>query len=330
MPVIIGVDLGGTKMLAGAVDEQGKVVGELHRELTHAKEGADRVIARLADLIHQVRSALPSGQTVGGISIGVPGGVNGATGVVDKAPNLGWEGVPLAGRLQVLAGAPVFLDNDVRVAVVGEHAYGVGRGAKSMVGVWVGTGIGGGIIIDGKLLQGARGVASEIGHMIIDPRGPTCHCGNKGCIEAIASRTAMERDVRVRIEKGKKSRALKLMKKKGRTQLSSSIIEKLLEDGDPTMTKVMTKAQGWLGLFTANLINTLDPEVVVFGGGLAERLKEEMVRPIRAIAHAHLLSKRDLDRVRVVATELGEVAPVVGAALLGRNRLGPPSLVVHH
>ena len=317
---IIGVDLGGTKMLVGAVDGQGKVE-HVMRDLTHAEEGAEAVIDRLAALCRRVRAARGPGRPVAAVSVGVPGGVDIVAGVVDKAPNLGWVDVPLAAELEKRLGARVFLDNDVRVAVLGEHAHGVGRGTKTMVGVWVGTGIGGGVIIDGKLHQGARGVAGEIGHSMVDPRGPKCKCGNRGCIEALASRTSIERDLRVAIADGLKSSALKRIKKKGREQLTSGIIDRLLSDEDPAMMKVFARAQGALGRFTANLINTLDPEVVVFGGGIAERLGERFVAPIREVAHAHLLSKRDLDRVRVVATQLGEVAPIVGAAHLARERL---------
>jgi glucokinase len=318
--MIIGVDLGGTKMLAGAVDEAGRV-SQLERELTSAEEGQDAVIARLAGLCERVRGKLPPGTAVEAVSIGVPGGVDIERGVVDKAPNLRWEGVPLAKRLGERLSLKVFLDNDVRVAVLGEHAYGVGRGAHSMIGVWVGTGIGGGIVIDGRLHQGARGVAGEIGHSIVEPDGPRCHCGNRGCIEALASRTSIERELRREVKRGVRSRALERMKKKGRRQLSSGIIEWLLERDDPAMRKVMKRAQRSLGIFTANLINALDPEVVVFGGGIAERMGERFVAPIRDHAMGYLLSKRDLERVRVVPTGLGESAPVAGAAFLARQRL---------
>ncbi len=325
MSLIIGIDLGGTKMLAGAVDPSG-AVRHLARDLTHPEEGAERVVARLADLVHQVRGQ--AGGAVQAVSIGVPGGVDIANGVVDKAPNLGWEGVPLAASLHELVGVPVFLDNDVRVAVLGEHAYGVGRGTRTMVGVWVGTGIGGGIVVDGKLHQGARGVAGEIGHSIVDPKGPPCKCGNRGCIEAFASRTSIERDLRRAIDKGHRSKALKRMKQKGRETLTSGIIARLLADEDAAMTRVFKKAQRALGLFAANLVNALDPEVLVFGGGIAERLEEEFVGPIREVAHAHLLSKRDLERVRIVATSLKETAPIVGAAFLARQRLAPSTTAI--
>jgi glucokinase len=184
----------------------------------------------------------------------------------------------------------------------------------------VGTGIGGGIVVGGRLHTGARGVAGEIGHSVIKPKGPRCHCGNRGCIEVLASRTAIERELKALIADGVRSRYKKMMRKGH--PLTAHVIEDLLAGGDKAMVRVMKRAQRWLGLFTSNLINALDPEVIVFGGGIAERLGDSFVAPIREEAHQHVLSKRDLDRVRVVATALKEVAPVAGAAVLARERLG--------
>lgn len=324
--VVIGIDLGGTKMLAGAVDEHGEVLHK-ERELTRAEEGAEAVIGRLADLVGALADKVASlgGRRVLAVSIGVPGGVDSATGQVDRAPNLRWEKVPLGPLLSSRTGVPVLLDNDVRVAVLGEYVHGAGRGARSMVGVWVGTGIGGGVILDGQLQTGARGVAGEIGHMIVAARGPRCPCGSRGCIEALASRTSIERELRAAVERGARTRVFKRMKKKGRAELTSSIVARALDDEDPALTKVFARAQRYLGLHAANLINALDPEVIVFGGGMAERLGERFVAPIREVAFRHALSRRDLDRVRLEPTALGEDAPLLGAAVLARRRLAPPS-----
>jgi glucokinase len=242
--------------------------------------------------------------------------------------------VPL-GRLlsNAIGGARVFLDNDVRVAVLGEYAYGVGRGTQTMVGVFVGTGIGGGVVVNGQLHLGRRGAAGEIGHMTLKPGGPRCPCGKRGCAEALASRTSIERDVRELIERGEKSMVLKLMKKEGRPRLTSSVVARALAEGDPVMLDVFARAQRYIGLLVANVVNTLDPEVVVIGGGLAERLGEEMVEPIRKTAYKHFLLQRDREQVRVVATELKDRAAPMGAAFVARQRLeplpAPPSLVSH-
>jgi glucokinase len=318
--LIIGVDLGGTKVNAAAVDEDGTLL-QSEREKTLPEQGADAVIGRVAALIRAV--VAKAGGEVQAVCVGVPGGVDDAHGVVDDAPNLGWKGVPLARQLSTaIGGAPVFLDNDVRVAVLGEHVYGAGKGTQTMVGIWVGTGIGGGIVMNGQLHEGARGVAGEIGHMVLMPGGPRCSCGRRGCVEALASRTAIERNVRTLVKMGRKSNVLNIMKKEGRPRLTSSVVARALADGDPVMTRVFVKAQRYIGLLVGSLINALDPEVVVIGGGLAERLGEQMVEPIRAIAYKRLLVQRDRERVRIVATELKDRAAPLGAAFVARRRVG--------
>ncbi len=281
------------------------------------------MIERMAALVKGLLAeAQATTEDLGAICIGVPGGVDDARGVVDKAPNLGWANVPLGAELSSrLGGARIFLDNDVRVGVLGEHAFGVGRGTKTMVGVFVGTGIGGGVVVNGQLHLGQRGAAGEIGHMILDPNGPRCKCGNRGCAEALASRTSIERDVRALIDRGRHSKVLKMMKKENRPRLTSSVVERALADGDPVMTKVFARAQEAIGMLVANVVNMLDPEVVVIGGGMAERLGESMVAPIRAAAQSRYLLKRDTDRVRIVATELKDLAAPMGAAFIARTRL---------
>lgn len=319
--LVIGLDLGGTKMHAAAVDAQGHVVHS-ERQKTGAADGADAVIDRMIGLVTRVRRELgPRDADVRALSVGVPGGVDDARGVVDTAPNLGWSQVPLAERLSSALAMPVFLDNDVRVAVLGEHAYGVGKGTRTMVGIFVGTGIGGGLIVGHHTHHGGRGVAGEIGHMTLVPHGPRCSCGKRGCVEALASRTAMDRDVRRLVKKGWDSRVPKLMKKAGTETLTSSVIEKALDIDDEVMRKVLKDAQYYLGLLAGNLGNILDPEVIVIGGGLAERLGERFVEPIRAHAYKHLLVQRDREQVRIVPTELKELAAPLGAAFIARERM---------
>jgi glucokinase len=322
--VVIGLDLGGTKMHAAAVDAAGGLLGS-QRDKTLADEGADAVIARMAALVDRVRQDLGAlAEEVRAICVGVPGGVDERTGTVDHAPNLGWRNVRLAEQLRCrlsAPSAPVFLDNDVRMAVLGEWAYGVGRGTRDLVGVFVGTGVGGGLVLGGELRAGTRGVAGELGHTPIQPHGPRCSCGRRGHVEALAGRAAMEREVGRLVQRGWKSCVPKLMKKAGTTRLTSSIVERALAEEDGVMHKVLADTQYYLGLLVAGVVNTIDPEVVVIGGGIAERLGETFVAPIRKHATKHFLSQRELDRVRVVPTELKEQAAPLGAALMARRRL---------
>jgi glucokinase len=321
--LVCGIDLGGTKINAALVDKQGQIrVSD--RVKTLASEGEDAVIGRMIELTDGLCRELgikPS--ALSAVSVGVPGGVDDMTGMVDKAPNLGWTKVALARRLgEALGVSRVVLDNDVRVAVLGEWAYGVGRGSRTMVGIFVGTGIGGGLVIDGKLHGGARGVAGELGHMVLEPGGPRCSCGRRGCLEALASRTAIERELRARVKHGDKSKALRIMKKEGRDRLTSSVLARALEDGDDLLEEVLTEAQRHLGEAVGNLINLIDPEVVVIGGGIAERLGEKLVAPIRDTAWKQALVQRGRETIRIEATALRDTAAPLGAAYRARERLG--------
>jgi glucokinase len=321
--LVCGIDLGGTKINAALVDKEGQIRAS-DRTKTLASEGADGVIGRMIELTDSLcREVGIQPRALRAISVGVPGGVDDAAGVVDKAPNLGWTKVPLARRLSEALGVDrIVLDNDVRVAVLGEWAYGVGRGARTMIGIFVGTGIGGGLVLDGKLHGGARGVAGELGHMVLEPGGPRCSCGRRGCLEALASRTAIERELRARAKHGDKSKALRIMKKEDRDRLTSSVVERALEDGDELLTEVLAEAQRHLGEAVGNLINLIDPEVIVIGGGIAERLGERMVAPIREAAWKQALVQRGREGIRIEATALRDTAAPLGAAYLARERLG--------
>lgn len=320
--VIVGMDLGGTSLRALVVDGRNRILGEA-KTPTKVSSKPHKLIAQVADVVKDaVISAGLDHQDISAVSIGVAGAVDSAHGIVHEAGNLRWREVPLGSELQKLLGIPVLVDNDVNVGTVGEHALGAGRGAQNVVGIFVGTGIGGGIILNGKLYEGCRGAAGEVGHIVLQVGGPRCSCGRRGCAQALASRSAMERDVRAAIKSGKKSLVLKIMNEHHRKRMTSGIIVRALKQNDPVMTKVMKRAQHFLGILTANVVNMLDPECIVIGGGIAERLGEAFVRPIRESAIKYYLYKRDTDRVRIVPGSLGDNAGTLGAVVLARQRLG--------
>jgi glucokinase len=323
--LVIGVDMGGTKVLAAAVDAEGRIAAQ-GRIPTQAQNGPIDVVARVARLLTEIaEQAGAPNRPLAAVAIGVPGQVDDAAGLVRHAPNLpGWTDVPFAELLRArLGGEPrVVLDNDVNLAILGEHVYGVGRGLRSMIGVYVGTGIGGGLILDGQLYEGAHAAGGEIGHTVLEHKGPTCRCGGRGCVEALASRTAMERDVRALIAAGHKSDVLKLMEKHDSPHMTSSIVHRALRDGDKVMHQVFRHAQKYVGLLCANLVNTLDPQLVLIGGGLAERLGEDMVAHIREVAYEHFFSPEARKQIRIVPTQLKADAAPLGGAWLARQRLG--------
>ena len=225
--VLVGVDLGGTSLLAVVTNAKGKILGE-KKNKTHPEEGASAVLDRIASTIKEaLADAKVRGKDLCAIGIGMPGPLNPKTGVIYHAPNLGptWNNIPVAAYLSERFGCRTYLDNDVNVGAVGEHALGAGRGFKSMVAIFVGTGIGGGIILKNKLYRGTRYTAGEVGHTIILADGPRCGCGRHGCAESVASRTAIEREIRAGIAAGRKSVIPKIMEKMGRETMSSSVLD---------------------------------------------------------------------------------------------------------
>jgi len=316
---VVGMDLGGTKILAAVVDETGQIIAEAKLQ-TKAEKGPDAVIRRIAATAREAaRRAGIDWSEVKGVGIGAPGPMNPNTGIVYNPPNLpGWDEIALGPRLSKSLRVPVFLENDVNLGTLGEHALGAGRGTSDMVGIFVGTGVGGGLVLDGKLRSGFRHAAAEVGHMIVLADGPVCGCGKRGCLESVASRTAIERDIRLGIAAGRESLLTKLMEDKGR--LTSGVLVRAFRKGDPLVTEVMRRAQWYLGLLTASIVNLIDPEMIVLGGGVAEAMGNKFLEPIRLTARQYYIQQTDADKVRIVLATLGDHAGVLGAAVLARQR----------
>lgn len=320
-PYVIGMDLGGTKILAAIVDAEGRILAEAKRA-TWAEEGPDRVIKRMARTARRAaRNAGIEWSAVTGLGVGAPGPIDPEKGFVYNPPNLpGWDEVALAPRLSEALGLPVLLENDVNLGTLGEYALGAGRNTRDMVGIFVGTGVGGGLILDGQLRSGFRHAAGEVGHMIVLADGPVCGCGKRGCLESVASRTAIVRDIELGIAAGRESLIPKLVREKGR--LTSGVLARALRKGDPLVTEVMGRAQWYLGLLAASIVNMIDPEMIVFGGGVVEALGKDFLRPIRVTARQHYIQQAGAERVQIVAARLGDHAGVLGAAVLARQRTG--------
>lgn len=319
----IGIDLGGTKIMAGIVDKAGNVVAT-GKKTTNAKEGPKVVIERIWKTVSE---ALDKGKInlkqVKAIGIGCPGPVDSERGIVRSAANLpGWIDIELAKELQKYHKVPVAVSNDVRVACVGEHRLGAGKGCRNLITIFVGTGIGGGIIINDEIYTGSRWSAGEIGHMVMMPDGPYAEGnGVRGGIEALASRSAIDRDLRAGIAAGVMKTALPaIMAEKGGA-ITSSVLKKAVDVNDPLTVHVLQRASYYLGLHAATLINAFDPEMLIYGGGVIEGLGEWLLRLIRPVAYTHAINKHDIARVKIVEAKLGETAGVAGAAILARNLL---------
>ncbi len=320
----VGVDLGATSLYAAVVDvASGERLGEVKAK-SRAELGADAVSDRVVRTIKKaLLAANVTRQHIIGVGIGVPGPVLADQGLVLSLTNMGpsWRHYPLAARLTESLGMRVIIDNDVNVGAVGEHRFGAGRGTQDMIAMFVGTGLGGGVILNGKLHTGFRGSAGEVGHMILHAGGVLCGCGERGHAEAYASRTGIEKAIFAAIEAGEASVIPDLLKERGRTSLVSAILEEAYEQGDPVTVRAIEQAQTYLGLLIASCVNLLDPEAVVIGGGVVERMGEAYLSLAREIAYQHFLNKNDMERVRIVTAELGDASGAVGAAVLAHQRL---------
>jgi glucokinase len=319
----VGIDLGGTKILTAVVDAQGNVLGT-GKKTTQAEKGPEVVIERIEKTMEDaLAEAGIRKERIAAIGIGAPGLIDGARAIVLYLTNLpGWRNIEIGKALRKWHNVPVMLSNDVRVAAVGEHRVGAGKGAHSMIAVFVGTGIGGGIIINDRPWVGFRSSAGEVGHIVTMADGPFAVGGGvRGGIEALASRSAIDRDLRAGIAAGRKSVLPELMKEKGSDAITSSVLAKAVSKNDPLTLEVLRRVTYYLGLHAASLLNVLDPEMLVYGGGVIEGLGEWMVSQIRDVAKQNAINKFELDRIKIVEAKLGEQAGVIGAALMALDAL---------
>jgi glucokinase len=316
----IGVDLGGTKILAGVVDETGAVVASAKKR-TQSEDGPEAVLKRIIKTMDEaVAAAGVDRAQVTAIGLGAPGVIDMERAMVVNATNMpGWVNVEVGKALKQWHNVPVLISNDVRVATFGEQLVGAGKGIQNFAAVFVGTGIGGGIVIDGKIYVGSRGSAGEIGHVIVLADGPFAVGGGvRGSIEAVASRAAIERDLRASMAAGRESILFDLVPDRN-AKFTSSILARAVDKGDALTIQILQRAAHYLGLHAASLINCLDPEMLIYGGGVIEALGEWMLAPIRNVAKQYSLNKTALDQVKIVESVLGAQAGVVGSALLARR-----------
>ncbi len=316
---VVGVDMGGTNVVAAIVDSENQVLSR-KKISTDAEDGAEVTISRIADAVREaIGKAAIQPEEVRAVGIGAPGPLDPETGVVIFAPNLKWNNVPLGGTLGQNLGIPVFVENDVNVGTLGEYELGAGRGARYVVGMFVGTGIGGGIILDGELYHGPSKVAGEVGHIIIKVGGARCGCGNRGCLEALASRTAIQRELEKRLKRGEKTLLAELTNG-GKKRIKSGMLAKAVATGDEVTLRVLKRATKYLGIGVASIINFMNPEVVILGGGVIEALEDYYMPRVQKVVEKYAMPQ-SMSGVRIVSAQLGDDAGILGAAVLARRRL---------
>ena len=310
-----GIDLGGTKIQTAIVDGGGKVLGESRQPTPTSGGPQDVADAMVAALREAAGEAGVETSALDGVGVGSPGDVDEASGVVSGARNLpGWDNsFPLAEALKKDLGAEVRVGNDVQVATEAEFHLGAGREFQSLIGVFWGTGVGGGLVLGGKPWLG-RGAAGEIGHMVVKRGGAKCPCGRKGCLEAYAGRAAMEAEARRQHAEGVKTDLFKLMRKHDRDRLTSGIWERALDHGDHLAENLLDRAIEALGTGIASAVNLLDPEAVIIGGGLGVRFGERYMEALTKEMAKHLFVDERPPAVRVAS--LGDLGGAIGASLL--------------
>ncbi|MEI7475232.1 MAG: ROK family protein [bacterium] len=309
----IGVDLGGTNVKIAIVDEKGHIAYS-SSEPTRAEMGYKYTIQNIINLIKtSLKETDISKDAIGGIGVGCPGQIDSENGIVRLLPNIpGWVNVPLTDIMEEEFGIKTCVDNDVRCATLGEMAFGAGKGLKNIICITVGTGIGSGIVVNGKLARGASGTAGEIGHMMLqDHMGPICGCGNTGCLEALASGPTIVQMANEYLMSGKSTKFRELAVN---TPISPRIVAEAAEMGDQVAKRIFEINGYWIGIGMANLVNILNPEAIIVGGGVAQA-GDLLLEPIRKVIKERALSIPG-EAVKVVAAELGESAGIIGASLL--------------
>ena len=306
-PTVLAIDIGGTKLAAGIVDADGRILvrGEVP---TVATEGPERVLDRIIQLAKDVlvRSGLPT-EAIHRIGIGCAGPIDRQAGLILNPPNLpGWTRVPLVECIQNALGRPAVLDNDANAAALGEFRYGAGKGVRSLVYLTVSTGIGGGIILGGKLWHGLKDGAGEIGHMTLVPDGPLCGCGNRGCLEALASGPSIARRARELLGGGRASRLHEI------PEFTAAEVVQFAKEGDAVAGQVWEESVRYLGWGIATVITILAPERVILGGGVTEAgdflfdpLRREVRQRVKLVA---------VESVPILPAALGRDVGILGAA----------------
>ena len=316
----VGFDLGGTKLLAVVYDESWKDCGRSRRK-TQAHLGLEAGLERICRTIDQaLDEAGVTHELVAAIGIGVPGPLDPERGVVYALPNLGWENVSLKAELEKTFNCPVALINDVDAGTYSEYRFGVAQGKRCVLGVFPGTGIGGGCVYEGRILRGKSISAMEIGHMCVDPGGALCGCGRRGCLETVASRLAIAQSAAAAAYRGE---APYLQSQIGTdlAKVRSGVLARAIAEGDSVVEAIVRRAIDWLGIGIATAVNLLAPDMVVLGGGLVEAMPEIYIKGVDAKARDQSMPAFG-DRFEVAAAQLGDNATALGAAAWAAIVLG--------
>lgn len=311
-----GIDVGGTKIAGAFATAKGKIICRV-KSPTPKNAPPGKIVRIIADLLEEMFDATDCGKkALAGVGVGIPGIVDSA-GMVLRTPNMKLSGTKLRKILEKKLKVRCAVGNDVNLGTLGEQWRGAAKNAQDVVGLFLGTGLGAGIIINNKLITGSHGAAAELGHMIIQDDGPPCSCGNSGCLEALVGRWAIERDIRQAIKKGKKTIITKLLDRKTDT-IKSKVLRKALQKHDALAVKIVKAAAERLGAACISVRHIFDPEMIVLGGGVIEACGDFIVPIVKKIAHKDRFFS-DIGGCEIVASELGDDATILGAIALAKT-----------
>jgi len=314
--VTIGVDLGGTKVETALVDASGRIVVS-YRQPANPEKGADVVIADIVACVETCQ--IEAGKTAQGLGVGVAGQLDRA-GTLCFSPNLGWHNVPFKVKLEDALGIPVVVSNDVRAATQAEWQHGAGRGVDDLVCLFVGTGIGGGVVSGGRILEGCSNTAGELGHMTIVADGRRCHCPNRGCLEAYAGGWAIAERAQEAVHADPQAGQRLVALAGSIQQISAATVSQACGDGDPLACRLVEETVQYLAAGVVSIVNAFNPCLIILGGGVIQGRSEYVSEVERAVRENALQTA--VEGLRIVMAALGDKAGVIGAAALARDKIG--------
>lgn len=314
MKYYIGIDLGGTNIKAGVVSEAYEIIAKTSCK-TNLPRSSEEICADMAKVaLEAVDAAGLTLDDIEAVGIGTPGMANSAEGVIEYSSNLGFDNFHVIELMKTFIDKPCYVENDANAAAYGEFIAGAAKGARNAVCITLGTGVGGGIIIDGKIYAGSNFAAAEIGHMVIDPNGPKCNCGRKGCFEVFSSATGLVRMTKEAIEADGSTIMKKMSEEKGKVSARTAF--DAMREGDKAGKEVVDKYIKYLACGIANTINIFQPDILCIGGGVCNE-GDPLLLPLKALVAQEIYSKNSKKNTEIVIAELGNDAGIIGAAFLG-------------
>ena len=310
--------MGGTKILAAAINSQEGIIAQV-KQPTKAGASANEYVKSLANIINEVvKKVKQKKKNVKAVCLGIPGSLNPFTGKIGLAPNIGIKNFNITKKLKKYISYPVLIENDVNLGALGIKKFGAGKKSKNLFVVFIGTGIGGGLILNEKIYRGSNYVAGEVGHIIVEKNGPLCGCGNHGCFEAVASRTAIVKAILRDIKAGKRSILKKYVKSKER--IKSKALSQAVERHDPVVVKRLSEGCEVIGIVLASIANLLDVDTIVLGGGVVEAMGGFMLPKIKESFSKSVL-KESAKGLKIVVSHLGDDAALYGGIALAEEFL---------